>query len=414
MWFYVQRILIGYQMSDAVRHDRPRGTLSDLYPRWLGARELLLHHRDPYGADLTREIQAGYYGRILDPNRAADPKDQQRFAYPVYVVFLLAPLVKLPYSVVQPAFLWLLVLLTVQSVFWWLRALNWRTSGANLLIIVLLTLGSFPAVQGLKLQQLTLLVAPLLALGAVLLTSEQLAAAGVVLAVVTIKPQLTGLLAAWLALWALSDLRRRWRFLAGFALTLAALFAGSELLLPGWFPRFLVGLAAYRQYTGGANSCLDVLVTPAVGHWLSVVVILATAVFCWRTRKFPSDSREFALATAMVLAITVVVVPMVAPYNQLLLLPAIFLILRDWKSLYRSHGARLLTMVAVLTLVWPWLTAVALTVAWFFLRPEVVQRAWAVPLYTSVGMPLAVVTLLTPLLLARGNQGGVTTFRKAT
>ena len=42
-WTYVGRVVIPHQISDASAHDRPRGNLSDLYPRWLGARELLLH-----------------------------------------------------------------------------------------------------------------------------------------------------------------------------------------------------------------------------------------------------------------------------------------------------------------------------------------------------------------------------------
>src|SRR5579864_8636458 len=73
MWFYVTRILIPYQVADAAARQRPRGNLSDLYPRWLGARELWLNGRNPYSADVTREIQAGYYGRPLDPQRPNDP-----------------------------------------------------------------------------------------------------------------------------------------------------------------------------------------------------------------------------------------------------------------------------------------------------------------------------------------------------
>src|SRR6185503_7567647 len=93
MWIYVQCILIPYQQMEARSHERPRGNLSDLYPRWLGSRELLLHHRDPYSPEVTREIQAGYYGRELDPGRMDDPrfnepKDQQGFAYPLHVIFL--------------------------------------------------------------------------------------------------------------------------------------------------------------------------------------------------------------------------------------------------------------------------------------------------------------------------------------
>src|ERR1700740_3372061 len=103
MWFYVDYILVPFQQAYAAAHDHPRGNLSDLYPRWLGARDLLLYGRDPYSADVTREIQVGYYGRALDPSRPGDPKDQQGFAYPAYVVFYLAPTVKLPFDLVRKA-----------------------------------------------------------------------------------------------------------------------------------------------------------------------------------------------------------------------------------------------------------------------------------------------------------------------
>src|SRR5580693_7013753 len=76
MWMYVRRVLVPYQRADALAHDHPRGNLSDLYPRWLGSRELLLHGRDPYSSEVTREIQAGYYGRPLAPALPHDPKDE--------------------------------------------------------------------------------------------------------------------------------------------------------------------------------------------------------------------------------------------------------------------------------------------------------------------------------------------------
>src|SRR5205807_3730301 len=116
-------------VADAAAHGKPRGNLSDLYPRWLGSRELLLHHSDPYSLELTQEIQTGYYGRPLDPARPNDPKDEQRFAYPVYVTFLLAPTIYMPFQTVQEGFRWLLVILTAATVPLWLRALTWRPSG---------------------------------------------------------------------------------------------------------------------------------------------------------------------------------------------------------------------------------------------------------------------------------------------
>src|SRR5215475_2140001 len=156
MWVWIQVIAIPHQVVESAEQGKPRGSLSDLYPRWLGARELLLHHRDPYGADITREIQVGYYGRVLDPKRPNDPIDQQAFAYPVYVVLMLAPTVRLEFPTVHRAFFWLLAFVVAGSILLWLRCLGWRLSRTDVAVWILLTVCSFPAIQGLKLQQLTL------------------------------------------------------------------------------------------------------------------------------------------------------------------------------------------------------------------------------------------------------------------
>src|SRR5437660_9987810 len=128
MWWYVQKLLIPYQRADAAAHGRPRGNLSDLYPRWLGAREFLLHHRNPYSPEVTREIETGYYGRTLDPGRVEDPRDQQGVAYPVYVVFLLAPTVHLPSPAVHQGFRCVLVALTDAPVARWVAAVRCPSS----------------------------------------------------------------------------------------------------------------------------------------------------------------------------------------------------------------------------------------------------------------------------------------------
>jgi hypothetical protein len=399
MWFYVQRILIPYQKADAAARGRPRGNLSDLYPRWLGTRELLLNHRDPYSPQVTREIQLGYYGRLLDPSRSDDPKDQQAFAYPVYVAFLLAPTVGLRFDTVEAVFRWFLVAVTAASVLLWLHALHWRPAATTTAILLILTLGSFPAAQGIKLQQLTLLVSGFLASCAALLASGYLFAAGILLALATIKPQLAAPLSAWLIFWTMWDWRRRQRLFWGFALTMALLLGGAHLILPGWLNRFRSALSAYRQYAGAA-SLLDVLVTPAWGTAVSVVILLALAAACWRLGRVAAFAEAFALTLALTLAVTVVVIPMFAPYNQLLLLPGVLLALRWSRRLWQKRGLpRLIIMVSVLLLGWPWLATLALMLVSKWLPSAAVQRAWAIPLYTSLEIPLAILALLALLAL---------------
>lgn len=394
-WCYADFILIAYEKSQAARDDIPRGNLSDLYPRWFGARELLLHGRDPYTPQITREIQTGYYGRPLEPTRPNDPKDQQAFAYPLYVVFLLAPTVHLPFSQIQVGFRWLLVLLTLLSVPLWLRALGWRVSRVAVATWVVITLGSLPAIQGLKLQQLSLLVCTLLAACTVAVTNGVLILAGVLLALATIKPQLTAVFAGWLMLWVFADWHSRKRLALSFVLTMAALVIGSEVLLPGWIGRFRAAAADYWQYTGGGKSILDVALGTAVGKPTAVLVLFALAILCWRTRRAPADGPAFVWTLSVVLAGTIIVIPTFALYNQLLLLPAFMLVVRSLPALWeKGRTARSLVLITALAVVWPWATAALADLALLWLSRDLVLKVWALPLYPSLAIPVAVLGLL--------------------
>jgi Glycosyltransferase family 87 len=394
MWFYVQHVLIPRQMVDATLHGTPRGNLSDLYPRWLGARELLLHNRDPYSQELTREIQMGYYGRALDPARQNDPTDQQGFAYPVYVVFLLAPTIELPFAAVQAGFRWLLFLLIVGSVLLWLRSLHWQPSRASTIALVALTLGSFPVLQGIKLQQLSLFVAGLIAAAIALLIDKHFLYACILLALGTIKPQLVLPVAAWLLVWAISD-RRRWSFFWGFIATAAVLCGAGEFVLPGWVWHFREAIAAYRQYNDGAESILEILLTPIWGRVLTALAVLGLSVVWWQFRRSANDSIAFRWVTVLTLAVTVVIVPKAAPYNQVLLLPGILFAIHEWNIIWAQNlPTRIIAAFSVLLISWPWLGAACLTIAAALLPAHTVQQAWAIPLYTSVFIPFAVVVLV--------------------
>jgi hypothetical protein len=392
MWLYVSRVIVPQQKAYAAIHGNPRGNLSDLYPRWLGSRELLLNHRDPYSPEITREIQVGYYGRALDASRPNDPGDQEAFAYPVYVALLLAPTVKLPFPEVQAILRWTLAGLTVLSVLLWLRVARWRPPMIATVALLFLTLGTFWVVQGIKLQQLTLLVAPMIAASVYCLTKNRQVAAGILLGLATVKPQIAIFLAAWLMLWACSRIRLRWKLVAAFVVTLLTLAAAGEALLPGWIPEFYSALHAYRGYTRHLSP-LDELVTPTLGIPLAILLGAVVALMCWRARKNLANSELFCWTTALVLAANLLVIPTIAPYNQLLLLPGIFLLLRT-----RSEGAqtnktiRVVGWVAAGCLAWPVIAAAALTLFSFF--TPAVQRFWEVPLWTSIVIPIPLTAAL--------------------
>jgi hypothetical protein len=394
MWTYVDRVLIPHQISDAAAHDRPRGNLSDLYPRWLGARELLLHGRDPYSAEVTREIQTGYYGRPLDSSRPADPTDQQAFAYPAYVVFYLAPTVRLHFGIVQRAFFWILVGITAASVFLWLRLLGWTVAPSVQAAMVALTLSSLPVLQGLKLQQFSLFVAAMCAASMALLAAGCLIPAGILLALATIKPQLVLPLLLWLGLWSLGDLRRRYRLAASFLIVMVVLCAAAEWFLPHWITRFWHAAGAYLQYTQ-AVPVLEAVVPYPWGRLLVVLFAGTVAVVCFKQRREPENTDAFRSSICLVMALTVLTVPTFSLYNQAFLLPAILLIARDRRMIWgRNLVSRALLIAVTVLLAWPWFCCTALAALSFVLSQETVERAWAAPLWTVPQIPLGVAALM--------------------
>src|SRR4029077_15780552 len=102
---------------------------------------------------------------------------------------------------------------------------------------------------------------------------------------------------------------QRGRFVRSLGLTMAVLLAASEFLLPGWMGRFREAVSAYRQYTGGAGSLLEVLATPTLGKGLAYLTVIALAITGWFVRRAPNNSAAFSTMLALVLAVTLVLQP---------------------------------------------------------------------------------------------------------
>jgi hypothetical protein len=388
----MSRVLLPWEFYIDVQHGKLKAEMGDLYPRWVGTRELLLHRRNPYGPELSHEIQMAFYGHVIDQQYGepgVEVVDEQRFVYPLYVVFLLAPTVYLSFSQVQMCALVLFAVATAISVLLWLDLLRWRPHKILTTAIVLFILSSPQIMQGLRLRQIGLVVAFLLALSAWCIARNHLALAGVLLAVSTVKPQLVVLPLAWFLVWGISGWPRRWPLLAGFGVTLATLVALGELILPGWAGYFVDGLIAYRKYFPTTS-----LLCLALGNWvggaLSGIAILALLTLAWRNRKVDAASPDFIQTLAAFFVAASLVLPLFQPFNQVLLLLPVLMVVRDW-DLLPPLGRRSFFIVAA----WPWIASLVL-----LLFPPRLDSTNRIPLLPSV-LVLFVPFLLLMLLLTR-------------
>jgi hypothetical protein len=282
--------------------------------------------------------------------------------------------------------------LTALHVFFALKLLRWRLRWEAIAALVLFTLSSPQIVQGLRFEQLALIVACLLACGAWCVTRNHLAAAGVLLAISTIKPQLTILPLCCFGIWAAGDWRKRWRLPLIFALTLAALIGAGELLLPGWTVDFVAGVAAYRRYFP-TSSLLRLLLGDIIGEILAGIIVVVLFVFAWRNRKEAGDSRQFATVLAAFLIGAILALPLFTPFNQVLLILPTMMLLQDWQAL-----PRLSRVVFIAVTSWPWIISASL-----LLYPPRVDSPSQIPLMPS--FLVSFVPVLLPLLLMTRRDG---------
>ncbi|HSM55882.1 MAG TPA: glycosyltransferase family 87 protein [Candidatus Sulfomarinibacteraceae bacterium] len=251
---------------------------NDFYPRWSGARALLLEGRDPYDPALTAENAA-----VLDPNDRRT--NSFSFAYPLHVMFLMWPLALLPYSwayalwmvtVQWAAFLLLAVLL---------RWVQWRPSPAAAAGLLLSVVAFYPISRSIILGQFTVHITLFVALTLLAMQRGRDGWAGIFLASTSVKPQMVIFLVPWLLLWAAR--RRRWRLHLGLLGAGVAYLVASLLLFPRWPLSFIEDLGRYSETAGGRAplAILASLAGPDAGAWLQpllAILLLAAMLWAWR------------------------------------------------------------------------------------------------------------------------------------
>src|ERR1019366_9783508 len=331
MWLSLS-VVAGVSMWGYVTHIWAFGQpahFSDLYAPWWGAHELWLHHRDPYSLSVCREIQTTIYGSPLTGAEAGSAAERAGgFAYPLFVTFLLWPVLHLRFMMVQALFAVLFPAMVVLSLRLWLFAMNWRVQSSQFAVLAIFLLGSFPVLQGLWLQNLSLLVAFLIAGAVASIAANRLLLGGCLLGLAAIKPPFVFMLVLWLALWAVREWKPRQGLVWGFLTTMLLLVLGSEWLSPGWVHRFVAVLHAYTRYTYG-HSLLDLWFTSSIAPFVRAVLMVLVLALCWRLRECAAQTPKFVLACSLVLATTLVVIPTLEPHAQLMLLPGFLLALQQ-------------------------------------------------------------------------------------
>jgi hypothetical protein len=386
---------------------------NDFYQVWLTSRQALRDRRDPYTAAMTREIQTGLYGRTLDPRIPSDPSDLRMFPYPAFTDLLLWPAARLPFPLVRVVVACLLTALTLVGIRLWMRAFSWQLDWRWIAVTCLLVLCSYPVLEGLYAGQIGLLVAFLLAASILTLQRGRLLFSGFLMALTTIKPQVTLLAILYLLVWSAHAWRRRGRFCAGFFPTIILLIGAALVVWPHWIQSWLHVVVRYHGYTKPAlvsevfASPLGPYAAGPASLIMTAALLMAAVVLGWKNRAAAADSQQFWLTLSLSLGITTIaLLPGQAVYDHVILLPGIFLLASRKQPEPSGPIFRTLLAIGIAVLLWPWLSALSLLLLRPLLPAEIFysKAVFVLPLRTAAVFPFVVLAPLILTLRARSQK----------
>ena len=179
-----------------------------------------------------------------------------------------------------------------------------------------------------------MLVAFLLAAAILALQRDQFLLAGILMALTTIKPQMTLLAVLYLLVWSLHDWRSRRRFCVGFLLAVLSLVGASLTVWPLWIQSWIHALLEYHRYAQPALISQVLVSRGRAGMgWPCRVRSRSQASSSLRWHGSGKAGRPhrtlsgFCFTFSLVLAITTVtLLPGQAVYDHVILLPGILLL----------------------------------------------------------------------------------------
>lgn len=327
---------------------------NDFASRWGGARAFWRDGVSPYSGEATRQIQLLIYGRPIQPEGEQE-FDPGPFAYPFYTVFLVWPLVWMPYAWAEAVWLVILEVCLFVGLLLALHVYDWRPPRWLLACTAVWAFLFYPDVRALVLGQFAVFVFAMVALTLWALKERRDILAGFFLTLSTVKPQIAFLLVPFLLWWAVRE--RRWRFAASFLGGMALLLVASWLAEPGWLAGFLRQVTRYTSYTalGSPIWILTHLTFPALGVWGEVVLsglVVVSLVWAawWAFRQ--GSARAFGWAAGWCLIVTNLVALRTATTNYVVLLLPLAMVFRALQR--RRGGAWLVLLVEVVMLVGLW------------------------------------------------------------
>lgn len=317
---------------------------NDFLARWNAARWWLVEGVNPYDPRVSRSSQELIYGRPADPERG---EDIAHFAYPLPSMVFFAPFGLLPYDAARAIWMALLELgLPLLGALGLARA-RWRPGPGMTAAVMVFAVVWYFGTRAIILGQFAVVEAVLIASALVALQRRRDVLAGLLLALASVKPQMSFLLIPFVLIWALGS--RRWAAAASLGGSLIVLYGGATLLLPNWPLLWARQLVDYPRYTSIGSPVSIVFSGLAAGDALTLLATAALGLYLlseW-IRAARAGDHHFQWTADLTLVVTNLIAFRTATTNYVVLLPALCLVFRVLDERW-GVGGKVLTGLSML------------------------------------------------------------------
>jgi hypothetical protein len=337
--------LANYQYSST----SPGG--NDFLVHWVGARNFITQGLSPYSDQTALDIQTIAYGRP-----AVAGEHELRVAYPLYSMIVFAPFALIAkFSIARALWMTVLEFSLVGVILLSIGLIFWKPKFWMLFSFVIFGLFFYHGIRPLINGNIVILITlfSLLLFRAIRDGNDEIA--GVLLALITIKPQNTLLLILFILFWAIST--KRTKIITWFAGTMVILIGFSMLLIPDWIIQNIREIVRYTSYNppGSIGAALVAwwgTIGSRIGAAIAILLGLLLIFEWWRSRK--SKFRHFLWTACLTVTISQMIGIQTDPGNFVILYPALFLgftlLWERWKE--RSYSTILPIITFLFIFIW--------------------------------------------------------------
>jgi hypothetical protein len=306
----------------------PRSYKSDFYWIWYGS-QAVLHQKSPYNAQATGDIQTFFGGKPIEPGQYTHP-----FPFPAYLAPPFFPFGLLSYPTALIVWIGLQFPLLFTALYLMKDFLHLDIQGLKLIPYLFAgSIGFFYPVLSYSLGQLGIFMLFLFVLTFYLLKIGRVGWAGVILALIAIRPDmfLIASIASLVILW--NSIPKLKQLVLSTSVSLVTMNLVTIFLLGFWYPDWIKTIRYYSSNNPFVHWPPDTLLTNPVAKIAFILILFGYLI--WQSLQFWNNStdRNNLLVISALIIIFLTVTKLTGSYHMTLLLIPSLILLRLYAQL---------------------------------------------------------------------------------